>query len=91
MEGKQWLLNTGINTMGGVGNQAMNMTNSVNSFNLDRASILRGIAASNTAAQQQQNAQWGQIMSSTIGAASNYYGTQQLLGYLAKLNQGGTK
>ena len=69
MQNRLALLGVGTETMSGVRSSAMDMTGARNNFNLNRAQLQLGINTSNANAKSQQNAMWGQILSSAIGAA----------------------
>lgn len=75
---KAGLLNTGLNTVSGVRNSALDWTNSKNAFNLNKVKIALGQAEAIDAQAAAKDAAWGDILGSSIGAAGMYFGMQGL-------------
>ena len=70
----------GSDIMENVGNMGLHNQDSVNSFNQANAAADVGVQGTNIGIQQASDAQWGEMMSSGLGAAGSIYGMNQLKG-----------
>ncbi len=64
---KQWLMGTGLNTVAGVGSNALNYGGQQNTYNLNKSQLEIAMAEANAKAKQAKNDMWQKIISSTIG------------------------
>lgn len=93
LQGKQFLLGAGLDTLGGVRTGAINMTNSRNSYNLDAAGL--GLKADQLNMQEQayNDQQISDMISSLIsggaGIASLFAGRPAASGLVSKLGFAG--
>jgi len=78
IQGRQYLLGMGLNTVQGVGSSALNFMGQKNQFELNKAGLASDIEKYNAAIEAQRKAQqdamWSQILSSAIGAAGTIGG-----------------
>lgn len=74
MEGKKYLLATGLDTVSNVRNSALDYGNSQNSYNMQKAGLQFNIATGNAQLKAQEAARSAQMWSSIIGAAGTVAG-----------------
>lgn len=72
MTEKGSLLTTGLSTVSGVGEKALSYGGQENQYNLSKAQLELQQAQANAQTKAQEDAMWGQIISSAIGAAGMF-------------------
>jgi len=78
MAGKQWLMGAGETGLSNVRSAALTNQSQMNSFNISKMGGTLNAMQMDTQQQNGQDAMWGQLLSSGVGAIGNYYGMQQL-------------
>ena len=93
LEGRESLLNTGLETVSGVRSSALDLTGQKNQFELSRSNLELQQAITNAQLEAEEKANkndmWSDILSSGIGAISSLYGASQISGAITKLGSAG--
>jgi hypothetical protein len=67
LQGKQYLMSAGLNTIGNVTSNALSYGGQKNQYNLSSAELALGVQKANQEAAAKRNAMWSQIATSAIG------------------------
>jgi hypothetical protein len=73
------MMSDGANIMGNIASMGLTNQTDENQFNLNNAQFTAGIQGQNIALQNQNQANWGQMMGSGASTLANLYGSSQLV------------
>lgn len=83
---KQWLMGTGLETIGGVRSAALNQQGQTNQWTLSQKELDMKQAAIDAEEETNKNSLWQGILSSAIGAIGGIYGAGQISKAISGLN-----
>ena len=73
------MMDLGVNTMGNIASLGLTNQTDQNQFNLNNAQFTAGIQGQNIALQNQNQANWGQMLGSGASTLASLYGSSQLV------------